>query len=188
MSSKKSEAPFIAATPASIFGEVAPEVIENPDVSMLDLPGYSEKRAAIDVALRDGESVEALPYRFHCVRWKGDQRRTAEFRAKGYRPVKWDECVDAEGNVKSNDFGVDLTGMPAAERAPDGTVLCGDLQLMVIDREGAAKIAYQHDRQVRADMEIAEDRMQEAAQRVGTTAEVGTQDRSVAVEGTPNPS
>ena len=182
----KTPAPFIAATPASVFGEVPTEVVDDPNTSMLDLPGYSDKRREFELAVRKGTPATPVSHRFHCVRWKGDQSRTAEFRANGYRTVKWDECVDADGKSIENTFGIDLTRMPAAERAPDGTTLCGDLQLMVIDAAGAAIISRRHDNEVNADLRAAEAKFQDAAERRGTTAVVAEQDRDEPVYGQPN--
>ena len=166
---------FIAATGASIYGDVPSEVVEDPTRSMFDLPGYSEKRIAIDIARSKGEPITALTHRFHCVRHLGEQKRTAEFRANGYIPVDWDT---AQGK-----YGVDVSMMPAAERAPDGTTLVGDLLLMVCDAEHAAAAAYRQEVNTNQDLSAAEARISAAAQRLGGTATVEDQDRDVAVKG-----
>ena len=147
---------LITAEPASIFGEVPEEVITDPTTSMLHIKGYSDKRQAFELAQQKGEKGEPITHRFHFVRHTGQAKRSAEFRAQGYRPPMWDDLVDAEGNPKENDYGIDITETPAAERAPDGTVVAGDLQLMVIPASVAAGIKQRHDNLVQAQIDTGE--------------------------------
>ncbi len=135
---------FITAGPASVFGEVPEEIVADPTLSTLYIKGYSDKRERFELAQRNGEQGEPVSHRFHFVRHTGEAKRTAEFRAQGYRPLMWDECVDADGNFKENDYGIDLTETPAAEKAPDGTIIAGDLQLMAVPAPVAAGIAKRH--------------------------------------------
>ncbi len=153
MSRKKQ---LITAEPASIFGEVPEEIVTDPTTSMLHITGYSDKRAAFELAQQRGEKAEPLTHRFHFVRHTGQGKRSAEFRAQGYRPLAWDDLVDAEGNPKENDYGIDLTETPAAERAPDGTVVAGDLQLMVVPASVAAGIKKRHENLVNAQLDAGE--------------------------------
>ena len=141
---------LITAAPASIFGEVPEEVITDPTTSMLHIKGYSDKRQAFELAQQQGGDGEPVSHRFHFVRHTGQGKRSAEFRANGYRPLAWDDLVDADGNSKENAYGIDITETPAAERAPDGTVVAGDLQLMVVPASIAAGIKKRHENLVNA--------------------------------------
>lgn len=147
---------LITAEPASIFGEVPEEVVVDPTTSMLHIKGYSDRRQAFELAQQKGEKAEPLSHRFHFVRHTGQGKRSAEFRAQGYRPLEWDDLVDAEGNPKENDYGIDITETPAAERAPDGTVVAGDLQLMVVPATVAAGIKRRHENLVSAQVDAGE--------------------------------
>ncbi|KKM86382.1 hypothetical protein LCGC14_1279580 [marine sediment metagenome] len=147
---------LITAAPASIFGEVPEEIVTDPTTSMLHIKGYSDKRIAFEMAQRNGEKGEPVSHRFHFVRHTGQGKRSAEFRAQGYRTLAWDDLVDAEGNPKENDFGIDITETPAAERAPDGTVVAGDLQLMAVPASIAAGIKQRHDNLVRSQIDAGE--------------------------------
>ena len=171
-------APLVTATPASMYGEVDSDVIDNPETSLLDLPGYSDRRTANELAIRDGTPFEPLTHRFHLVRHAGAASRSAEWRRQGYTTVKWDQCVTKDGKTKENAYGIDLTGMPAAERMEDGTVRVGDLQLMVTDAKNAARIAYLHQRRVTSDLEAANTRLEDGAEKARTHMEATEQERS----------
>ena len=147
---------LITAEPASIFGEVPEEVVTDPTTSMLHIKGYSDKRTAFELAQQKGEKGEPVSHRFHFVRHTGQARRTAEFRTQGYRAPMWDDLVDAEGNPKENEYGIDITETPAAERAPDGTVVAGDLQLMVVPASIAAGIKKRHENLVSAQIDAGQ--------------------------------
>lgn len=168
-------APLITATPASMYGEVDADVVENPATSLLDLPGYSDRRVANELAIRDGKTFEPLTHRFQLVRHEGAASRSAEWRRQKYTTVKWDECVTKTGKAKENPYGIDLTGMPAAERMEDGTVRVGDLQLMVTDAKNAARISFLHQRQVASDLEAANARLERGAEKAHTHMEASEQ-------------
>ncbi|KKL05246.1 hypothetical protein LCGC14_2607970 [marine sediment metagenome] len=169
--------PIVTATPASMYGEVPENVVANPATSLLDLPGYSDRRTEIELAIRDGEDFEPLTHRFQLVRHAGAASRSAEWRREGYTTVKWDECVTKDGKMKKNEYGVDITGMPAAERMEDGTVRVGDLQLMVTPAENAARIAYLHQRQVKSDLDGTGARLEASAERARSFVESREQSR-----------
>jgi len=152
----KKKQQFITAEPASVFGEVPEEIVADPTLSTLYLKGYSDKRERFELAQRAGEDAEPVSHRFHFVRHTGEAKRTAEFRAQGYRPVVWDDLVDADGNMLENDYGIDLTETPAAEKAPDGTVVAGDLQLMAVPASIAAGIAARHANLVQSQLDAGE--------------------------------
>jgi len=166
--------PLITAEPASIFGEVPEEIITDPTTSMLHITGYSDKREAFELAQQRGEAMEPLTHRFHFVRHTGEAKRTAEFRANRYRAVMWDDCIDEDGNKKENDYDIDLTKTPAVECAPDGTVIAGDLQLMVVEAGTAAGIAERHSNKIQHQLD--------AGQRSGGRIEVREQSREVSLE------
>jgi len=136
---------LITAAPASVFGEVPEEIVTDPTLSMLHIKGYSDKRERFELAQQTGSEAEPLTHHFHFVRHTGQGKRSAEFRSQGYRAPMWDDLVDEAGNPKENDYGIDITETPAAERAPDGTVVAGDLQLMVIPAKVAAGIKQRHE-------------------------------------------
>jgi len=64
-----------------------------------------------------------------------DGRKVAEWRAKGYLPVKWEDA---------DKYGIDLESS-AAVKGPDGTVRLGDVVLMA----APAKVAATHYRRQR---------------------------------------
>lgn len=148
--------PLITAEPASVFGEVPEEIITDPTLSTLYIKGYSDKRERFELAQQRGEPGEPVSHRFHFVRHTGEAKRTAEFRANQYRPVMWDDCIDAEGNPKKNDYGIDLTETPALEKAPDGTCVAGDLLLMAVPAKVAAGIAQRHANLVKSQLDAGE--------------------------------
>ncbi|KKM84251.1 hypothetical protein LCGC14_1301160 [marine sediment metagenome] len=152
----KKKRQLITAAPASVFGEVPEEIVTDPTTSMLHIKGYSDKRVAFELAQQKGETGEPVSHRFHFVRHTGQGKRSAEFRAQGYRPLEWDDLVDANGNSKENDYGIDITETPAAERAPDGTVVAGDLQLMVVPASIAAGIKQRHDNLVESQLDTGQ--------------------------------
>ena len=152
----KKKQQFITAEPASIFGEVPEEVVTDPTLSTLFIKGYSDKRERFELAQRDGEPAEPISHRFHFVRHTGEAKRTAEFRAQGYRPLMYDDCVDEFGNPKENDYGIDLTETPALEKAPDGTAVAGDLQLMVVPAGIAAGIKKRHENLIHSQLDAGE--------------------------------
>ena len=140
----------------SEFGGVEDEkAFREEGVSQHDytyVPGASELRYARDVALTQlargeirAKDVPILPAN---VRWyrtiKGagadpDQMRVFHAKNQGYRPVT---TADLPENGKAKHPW--LTAMPpGATVAPDGTIksAAGDLQLFVIDQQGAAKNA-----------------------------------------------
>ncbi len=147
---------LITAEPASIFGEVPEEIVTDPTTSMLHIKGYSDKRLECELAQQKGEKGEPVSHRFHFVRHTGQAKRTADFRVLGYRAPMWDDLVDAEGNPKENDYGIDITETPAAERAPDGTVVAGDLQLRVVPAATAAGIKKRHANLVQEQIDAGE--------------------------------
>ena len=152
----KSKKQLITAAPASVFGEVPEEIVTDPTTSMLHIKGYSDKRERFELARQRGEDAEPVSHRFHFVRHTGPAKRTAEFRTQGYRTPMWDELVDEQGNPKENDYGIDITETPAAERAPDGTIVAGDLQLMVVPATVAAGIKKRHENLVQAQLDAGE--------------------------------
>ena len=149
----KSKKQLITAAPASVFGEVPEEIVTDPTTSMLHIKGYSDKRERFELARQRGEKAEPLTHRFHFVRHTGQAKRSAEFRAQGYRTLMWDDLVDDAGNPKENDYGIDITETPAAERSPDGTVVAGDLQLMVVPAKVAAGILKRHENLVQQQLD-----------------------------------
>jgi len=148
--------PLIVAEPASIFGEVPEEVVTDPTVSMLYIEGYSNRREQIELAQRNGDPFKPLTHRFHFVRHTGAAKLTADFRANQYRPLMWDDCIDADGNSKDNEYGIDLTMTPAVEKAPDGTVIAGDLQLMVVPASVAAGIKKRHENKIKQQLDAGQ--------------------------------
>ena len=164
---------FITAEPASIFGEVSEEVITDPTTSMLHIAGYSDKREAFELAQQKGEVGEPVSHRFHFVRYTGQAKLTAGFRANQYRTIMWDDCIDENGNPIENEYGIDLTKTAAVEKAPDGTVIAGDLQLMVIPAAIAAGIAKRHENKIEHQLDTG--------QRSGGRISVREQSREVTI-------
>lgn len=105
---------------------------------LTELKGYSDKRRQIDDDERRGrEASVQLSHRFHYVtvqrpNGRPDGQKATQFRALGYRFVKWDEAPNLGIEVPIH-----------AEQTPDGFIKVGDAQLMVCDAATAAKIEAQ---------------------------------------------
>lgn len=138
----------------------------------LFIPGYSDRRREFEMAVARGERPATLPWRFQWVRGQAasgdaDGRKVAEWKAKGYIPVAWDDAAKYGINLKDS----------AAVRGVDGSVRLGDVVLMAAPAKIAAAHYYRQ-RELTAQME--EDRvygpMQEAVdaynRRTGDKTEV----------------
>jgi hypothetical protein len=111
------------------------------------VPGFSDMRYQRDLDLArlhrgeiKGKDVRTLDWNcrwFRTTKGAGsepDNTRTVHAKADGYRPAMWDDIGKVPWLTEAP---------PGASKGPDGTIRIsgGDLQLMVIDKAGAAKIA-----------------------------------------------
>jgi hypothetical protein len=116
------------------FGEeLDGELLDQPERSITYIPGYSDKRQAFEAAQRDGNPVTPLDFRLQCVRAESaqgtaDNRKVAEWRAKGYEVLSWDDAIAK---------GLDLD-VSAAHKGAAGDVRIGDLVVMITDQKTAA--------------------------------------------------
>jgi len=123
------------------FGEETdPSQLTNEERDALFIDGYSDKRREFELSVARGEHPDPLKWRLHWVRGQAasgdaDGRKVAEWRAKGYLPVKWEDA---------DKYGIDLESS-AAVKGPDGTVRLGDVVLMA----APAKVAATHYRRQR---------------------------------------
>jgi len=138
------------------------EDVESPDTSIFALPGYSDERTIQELERAAGERPKSLPYRFQFVRvqrvnGQDDNTKIAEYAAKGYRVVQFDEASSFGLNLRAEDG----TALAAATRGTDGTVRVGDQLLMVAPAARVVQHASllreatdsQFDAQVRAPLE-----------------------------------
>lgn len=129
------------------FGEETdPSQYHTDERDALYIEGYSDKRKAFELAVARGERPDPLEWRMHWVRSQAasgdaDGRKVAEWRAKGYIPVRWEDA---------DKYGIDLESS-AAVKGPDGTVRLGDVVLMAAPAKVAAT-HYQRQREQTADM------------------------------------
>lgn len=163
--------PFGEATEAERNGE--------PLMDRFFLKGYSDVRVERELAERDyragkGPKPAPLPRRFHFVsvqRMDGTANRNkeAEFRSKGYRPVKFDE-------LKS--LGIDAE-LSTCEKGPDGTARVGSQMLMVADARVAAREYNEQRARTDAQYDAVKATLDEKADaynaKHGHTAKTGTQ-------------
>lgn len=174
-SPKPNPAPRVTVQPRSMFGDIPEDVIQNPHVSVFDLPGYSDRRRDLELARARDEEVngvkptDVLTHRFQWVRCEHGgshtASRVAEWRAKGYIPVAWD---------KADSYGVTVDTVAGHEKDPDGNVRIGDTVLMVCDARRAAHNLAQHEREVESLSNAPITRLQEQAAERGMSATITT--------------
>lgn len=117
------------------FGEFTAEQLAGAPLSdRFYLPGYSDKRHERELAMKAGKRPETLPRRFQFVSVERadttpNRSKEVEWRAKGYRPVMWDEAESLGINLKES----------ACAKAADGTVRVDSQLLMVADAAVAAR-------------------------------------------------
>lgn len=97
------------------------------------VPGYSDLRFAADEALRKGRKPPRLSHRYQWVTITSptgtpDNRKVADFTAKGYRRVHKDDLS-----------GLGIEVPPAAIVTADGYFRVGDTELFVCDAAHAAR-------------------------------------------------
>lgn len=130
------------------FGEeVDTSHLTNEERDALYIEGYSDKRREFELAVARGEHPDPLQWRLHWVRGQAitgdaDGRKVAEWKAKGYIPVMWE---DAEK------YGINLQDS-AAVKGPDGSVRLGDVVLMAAPAKVAAA-HYRRQRELTAEQE-----------------------------------
>lgn len=131
------------------WGESIDEnVVQDPSRTNLYIEGYSDVKTARELAESRGEDVKPLRHRLHWARAQSpsgnpDGKKVAEWRAKGYSVLQWDDAI-------KHGYKVDLS---AAIKGADGSVRLGDLVLMV----APAPVAAAHHQRVRkATRELSE--------------------------------
>lgn len=139
MAASKKQPPAIIAEELGPWGEVnesdlATEARNDPWYT----EGYSDKRREHELAMRAwklgrGPKPDPLPYRFQYVRTTlqsgaPDNTKVAEFQAKGYRAIKFDEAAS---------FGIDVA-KSGFVRGVDGTCRVANQMLMVAPARIAA--------------------------------------------------
>lgn len=142
--------PIIITQPPPEFGELtaSPEFLDENamDSDLTYVPGFSEHRLARDKAIVEvlrgrlpAKEVPTLPRNFRwerCQNKKGepDTRPMIQAENSGYRVVTKDQV--GEGKI--------VTAMPpGAHVAADGTIMQGDVVLMVTDAKRAARNEFQ---------------------------------------------
>lgn len=161
-------APSAAATPAvrveeNPFGDFTDEQLAGepgaPD--RFYLKGYSDRRHAREIDIKEGRKPEPLPHRFQYVSVESDagketKNKKVEWMARGYRPVQYDELAS---------LGIDIEES-TVEKGPEGFARVGSQLLMVIDAAGAARhykkqredTARLYDNHVKSKLDAAADR------------------------------
>ncbi len=126
---------YIEANDRNPFGDDFDEkILQDAGKDSTWLQGYSDKRIERELALRNGDKVQPLEYRFHLARAKTEDggKRVFHWQSRmGYSTVKWDE-----ENFKR--LGIDPTENPAYNKGEDGLVYNGTQVLMVAPRQVAA--------------------------------------------------
>jgi hypothetical protein len=121
--------PVITAKERSIIPE------PQAGTDLFELPGYSDKRRARELAIRDGKAAPALDYRLQLVvtqdlAGKPDKRQSRLEAANGGVPLT------AEA---AKSLGIDLANSAYEVRA-DGTVGLNEYTVFVRTKEAAAKV------------------------------------------------
>ena len=134
MPKPEKQPPAIIAEELSPWADLTDEAIAAAgNMDPWFVSGYSDKRRDREIAVAKGERPEPLPWRFQYVRTAltsgaPDNTKPAEFSAKGYLPVLYDDAAKYGIDVKKSGF----------VRAPDGTCRVASQQLMVIPAAKAA--------------------------------------------------
>lgn len=166
-------APRVTVRPRSPFGEIPDDVIDDPQVSVFDLPGYSDRRRDLELARATNQDVngvspnDILSHRFQWVRCEhggsNTASRVAEWLAKGYKVVSWDDAAS---------YGVKVDSVLGHSKDPDGNVRIGDTVLMVTDAQHAAMHLARHEREVERQSNAPIERLQEQAAERGMSATI----------------
>ena len=131
--------PALIAEEIGMWGEVPADLpVHGPSLDPFYIKGYSDKRKEFEQAAARGDRPAPLPYRFQYVptaKTSGipDNQKTAEYTAKGYTPMLYDDAVKYGIDPKESGF----------VRAPDGTCRVANQLLMVAPRQVAARLAKQ---------------------------------------------
>ena len=138
----------IFANERSVFGDFDEKTLQDPGRSIYELDGYSDKRRNAELERRAGRQADPIPHRFQYLpsqrpNGQPDRRKIAEYLAKGYKMVKYDEA---------GDYGIDLS-TSAAVKDVDGNVLVGSDLLFVAPASVAAR--EDHFNKQRIDTQVA---------------------------------
>lgn len=98
------------------------------------IKGYSDVRREKELRRRDKGAASPMDFRLQCVptqdlAGKPDKRKEREWRAKGYRPAKYDELVA---------LGCDL-GNSAFDKRADGSAGLNEYTVFIADKEIAKR-------------------------------------------------
>lgn len=167
----------ITARERSPFGDITPDdakAAADQGKDRFYLPGYSDKRTARELALRDGKPAPALDHRFHLVPIHNLEGKptgrgfVAERQQEGYKIVTKDMLKG---------LGVSIEGTPYSVAA-DGSIMNGDSLLMVTDADHARRNWARQQRLNDALMESPQQHLRDAAEKwnrnMGLTEKTGT--------------
>lgn len=166
--------PIILTSPPPEFGELtsSPEFLDENamDSDLTYVPGFSELRLARDKAINEvlrgrlpAKDVPTLPRHFRwerCQNKKGepDTRPMVQASNNGYRLVTKD--MVGEGKI--------VTALPpGAVETPEGTIMQGDVVLMVTDAARAARNEFQQRARTASATKGAEDGFAAALEAMG---------------------
>lgn len=154
----KKEPPAIIAEELAPWADLTDEAIAAAgSMDPWFVSGYSDKRREHELAVRNGEKPEPLPWRFQYVRTAltsgaPDGSKAAEFSTLRYIPVLYDEAHKYGIDVKKSGFN----------RATDGTCRVAGQMLMVTPARVAAIHAAAQRERTRALTEASTSRMDQA--------------------------
>jgi hypothetical protein len=130
----KRQPPAIIAEEFSPFGDVSDADVDSLNVrDPWWVEGYSDKRKAQDIAVSHRQRPDAVPFRLQYVRTtlmsgQPDNSKIAEFVAKGYKVVQYNDAAQYGIDVKKSGFN----------QAPDGSCRVANQVLMVAPAKVAA--------------------------------------------------
>jgi hypothetical protein len=157
--------PTITVREASPFGDVDADYVESPDKDLFDMPGYSDKRIARELAIRDGGSQAPLEFRLQGVRTSKidgspDRRKEQEYRARGYEPLTVE---------RAKALGLDLDNSAYIAGA-DGSVQLNEYVMFVATREVAARDNKKLNDRNKRQQEEPQEKMREAVEAFNAEA------------------
>lgn len=156
----------VTAKPATPFGDIPDELMNDPMMDRWWIPGWSDLIMENARRRKRGLPEKPLPFRLQFVSIdRGDGRyyskNVADFASKGYRRVRWDE----QENVNGSGYAIDLENS-ACIQTPEGYAQCASQILMVAPPELAARNWKLHRDRVEAQLQGAERRAKEAALQI----------------------
>jgi len=143
--------------------EIDESLLNDPGKDSTYIEGYSDVRRDRERAIAEGNRVAPLKHRLQWARarsfdgTKNDGRRIMHWQSrKGYSALPYDEAIKLGYRVDNN---------PAIQKGADGMCYLGEQMLMVADAKTAATNLKRAQRDLEAQMDAPQQRMEAATNR-----------------------